>query len=118
MDQKLIEQIWNKASIIQGLNPMIYRKDACGALIMRDKFGMQNPFGWEIDHIFPVSLGGKDDIDNLRPLHYQNNMNKADDYPSYTAKIKFDGKENVVNERNLTVNTKTRDKLKVLYKNA
>lgn len=118
MNLQLIEQVWNKASIIDGLNPLIYRKDACGALIMRDKLGMQNPFGWEIDHIFPVSLGGKDDIDNLRPLHYLNNINKADDYPSYTAKIKYNGKENIVCERNLTVNTKTRHKLKALYKNA
>ncbi len=118
MDQQIIEQVWNKASTIEGLNPKMYRKDACGALIMRDKYGMQNPFGWEIDHIFPISLGGMDDFDNLRPLHYQNKMNKADDYPSYTAKIKYDGNENVVYERNLTVNKKTRTKLKALYKNA
>ena len=118
MEQELLERIWNKAFVIEGLNPMIYRKDACGALIMRDKFGMQNPFGWVIDHIFPVRLGGNDDFDNLRPLHYRNNMNKADDYPSYTAILKYDGKENVVNERNLTVNAKTRTKLKALYPNA
>lgn len=73
MDAQLNDQIWDKASIIDGLNPKIYRKDACGALIMRDKYGMHNPFGWEIDHIFPQSLGGKDDLDNLRPLHYQDN---------------------------------------------
>lgn len=118
MDQQLIEQIWNKASIVEGLNPGLYRKDACGALIMRDKYCMQNPFGWVIDHIFPIALGGKDDLDNLRPLHYLNDRNKADDYPSYTALLKYDGKENVVNERNLTVNAKTRSKLKSLYTNA
>lgn len=118
MDQHFIERVWMKAPKIDGLNPKIYRKDACGALIMRDKFGMQNPFGWVIDHIFPVSLGGNDDFDNLRPLHYRNSMNKADDYPSYTALIKYNGNENVVDERNLTVNDKTRRKLKALYKNA
>lgn len=118
MDERIIDQLWEKASIIEGLNPGVYRKDACGALIMRDKYGMHNPFGWVVDHIFPQSLGGGDDIDNLRALHYQNNLSKADDYPSYTAVIKYDGKQNVRNERNLTVNNKKRQKLKTLYKNA
>ncbi len=118
MDQDLLDRIWNKASIVEGLNPMIYRKDACGALIMRDKFGMHNPYGWVVDHIFPKSRGGNDDFDNLRPLHFENNSNKANDYPSYTALIKYDGEKNVVNERNLTVNDKTRQKLKALYKDA
>lgn len=69
MDQEFLTRLWNKASKIDGLNPLIYRKDACGALIMRDKFGMENPFGWVIDHIFPVDLGGDNHFDNLRPLH-------------------------------------------------
>lgn len=118
MDEQLIHLLWNKASKIEGLNPAVFRKDSCGALIMRDKYDMQNPFGWVVDHIFPKSLGGNDDIDNLRALHYQNNLSKADDYPSYTAVIKYDGKQNVRNERNLTVNPFTRKKLKTLYKNA
>ncbi|MDE6380186.1 MAG: HNH endonuclease [Muribaculaceae bacterium] len=118
MDKVLLERIWNKATEIEGLNPMIYRKDACGALIMRDKYGLENPFGWVIDHIFPVNRGGDDNFDNLRPLHWRNNQNKDDDYPSYTAVLKYNGNENVVDERNLTVNAKTRQKLKILYNNA
>lgn len=103
---------------VDGLDDSMFRKDACGALIMWDKFGKNNPFGWVIDHILPMSLGGDDNLLNLRALHYKNNLGKADDYPSYTASVKYDGRENVIDERNLTVNKKLREKLKQLYKNA
>lgn len=118
MDSNILLSVWEKARKVEGLNESMFRKDACGALIMFDKYGKQNPFGWEIDHILPKSLGGDDNLQNLRPLHYMNNKSKADDYPSYTACLKFDGKKNVENECNLTVNKKIREKLKLLYKNA
>ncbi|KUG25132.1 hypothetical protein ASZ90_005048 [hydrocarbon metagenome] len=35
-------------------------------------------YGWEIDHIIPLSLGGTDDIANLQPLHWENNRKKSD----------------------------------------
>ena len=41
-----------------------------------------------------MSLGGDDNLLNLRALHYKNNLGKADDYPSYTASVKYDGREN------------------------
>lgn len=80
--------------------------------------GKNNPFGWVIDHILPMSLGGDDNLLNLRALHYKNNLGKADDYPSYTASVKYDGRENAIDERNLTVNKKLREKLKQHYKNS
>lgn len=118
MSDEIVNNVWKKGVIVPGLPPDIFRKDACGALIMRDKYGKDNPFGWEIDHIFPRALGGGDEISNLRPLHRLNNLNKSNDYPSYTAVVSFDGKENVTDEHNLTVNQKTREILKKLYPNA
>lgn len=110
------EAIWDKARKCEGLPPDLFRLDACGALIMRDKYGKENPYGWVVDHIYPKSLGGDDNIENLRPLHYKNNISKADDYPSYTAVLKYDGnKGNIENVRNLTVNKRVREILKKLY---
>jgi HNH endonuclease len=42
--------------------------------------------GWEIDHVAPVVLGGTDDPSNLRPLQWQNNRSKADNYPNWECK--------------------------------
>ena len=34
--------------------------------------------GWEIDHINPISNGGGDEIGNLQPIYWENNMAKGD----------------------------------------
>ena len=115
--EETIERVWQRAGIMDGFDADMYRRDACGALIMRDKYGKVNPFGWEIDHIYPESRGGDDNIDNLRALHYMNNRSKRDDYPSYTATMTFDGQKNVEKVRNLTVNEQTRKKLQDIYPN-
>lgn len=112
---ELVDAVWCKAGTMEGFDPNMYRRDACGALIMRDKYGKVNPYGWEIDHIYPQNRGGDDNIDNLRALHYMNNRSKRDDYPSYTSTITFDGKMNIEKTRNLTVNEVIRRRIEELY---
>ena len=62
-----VNEVWEKGIIVPGNNPAIYRKDVCGAFIRRDSYGKQTQYGWEIDHIVPVSKGGSDRLHNLRP---------------------------------------------------
>ena len=114
----ILDAVWKRARKVEGLDENMFRKDACGALIMYNKYGMENPYGWVVDHIFPISLGGDDHLENLRALHYLNNLSKGNDYPTYTAVMKFDGSENSRIPENLTVNTKRRELLRTLYNNA
>ena len=84
-----IQSVWNKAQIIGTLDPNVWRKDKCGALIKRTDHGNVNStFGWEIDHERPVSMGGGDELSNLQPLQWENNRHKSDVYPNWTCKIR------------------------------
>lgn len=76
--------VWNKAQIVSGYDSSKTRKDRCNGWIKWDLYGdtTENGYGWEIDHIKPVSIGGGDEISNLQPLHWQNNRRKGDDYPA------------------------------------
>ena len=53
------------------------RVDAWGWTIVRQDFGnTRSRYGWEIDHIIPLALGGNDDLSNLQPLQWENNRRK------------------------------------------
>ncbi len=74
-----IEAVWRKALAVPGHNPRDIRKDLCGAWIKRSHYGnTDSDFGWEVDHVWPATLGGTDGLSNLQPLHWQNNRKKAD----------------------------------------
>lgn len=73
-----ISAVWQKGRMILNLDPNVYRRDACGAIIERRLHGHTIPRGWEIDHIFPSVLGGSDILSNLQPLQWENNREKGD----------------------------------------
>lgn len=82
----VIAQVWDKGSVIPGYAPSEWRCDSYGNYIFRKDYGDTGArYGWEIDHIRPVSAGGADDLENLQPLQWQNNRAKGDKYPYVAA---------------------------------
>lgn len=68
-----LDIIFSKATLVQdGL-----RKDTSGEYIHRDAYGKaEHPWGWEVDHIKPISEGGTNKLNNLRPLNIPANRGR------------------------------------------
>lgn len=71
--------VWNKWKIDSDNKPSEWRKDECWAWIwFRFYWDRDSQYGWEIDHISPQSNWWSDNLSNLRPLQWENNINKSD----------------------------------------
>lgn len=116
---------WCSALIIPEHNPDHIRQDACGAWIVYEDYNNRDSmFGWEIDHIYPVSrlrcLGVPevlwDNPLNIRALHWRNNLSKGNEYPIYTSVVTDEGATNVSCELTYLVNEALQDELRSLFK--
>jgi 5-methylcytosine-specific restriction endonuclease McrA len=78
--------VWEKATKLPFYDPVEWRADATNQIIRYSHYGdRQSQWGWEIDHVFPTALGGRDDLDNLRPLHFRANASLGGILGSYLS---------------------------------
>jgi len=78
MNTNLKDVVWPKGRTIPGWSPLIWRWDDFGRVIRYGDYGnRRSQFGWEIDHVTPLSQGGNDDPSNLRPLHWVSNLERS-----------------------------------------
>ncbi len=72
-------RVWAKALEVPWSDPALVRKDRFGYLMRYGDYGdHSSSFGWEIDHLIPVKLGGSEDEWNLEPLNWLMNHSKSD----------------------------------------
>ena len=90
-----IDAVWRKAIMVSGYDPEKWRKDYAGAWICRTQYGLTSLYGWEIDHLRPISMSGNDSLGNLYPLHWRNNRSKGDSYPSFITVLSSEGNQNI-----------------------
>lgn len=94
-----IQAVWEKATIVVGYNPNLWRKDQCGAWIYRLYYGAaalgesHTSYRWQIDHIKSQSKDGQDVLSNASPLQWFNNDSRQNGW--LKAKITSDGNKNV-----------------------
>ncbi len=75
--EETIQAVWEKGIKVASQDPVMWRQDHCTAWISRAKYGdRDSPYGWEIDHIKSQADGGGDELSNLRPLQWENNVSK------------------------------------------
>ena len=75
-DEEMVQKVWKKGKIVSCYDANVWRKDQCSAWINRKQHGNRNSrYGWEIDHISPE---GSDNLSNLRPLQWKNNVAKGE----------------------------------------
>jgi hypothetical protein len=122
--QELLDKVWLKGTSVPNYDDTKYRKDPCGAWMIKSKYGdRKSIYGWEIDHIYPQSKLRElkvledeiDNIDNLRPMNWQNNDAKGTDYPVYHAKITSNDNTNIAGDYEYEVAAEDKDKVERLF---
>lgn len=69
-DEDTVQEVWEKGTETKKNDGSRWRKDACGAWMGRQEYlNRDSQYGWEIDRIDPAA---GDDLQNLRPLQWQN----------------------------------------------
>ncbi|QOI98534.1 MAG: hypothetical protein HRU69_14020 [Flammeovirgaceae bacterium] len=113
---KQIQDVWNKGTTVENYDSVKYRKDVCGALDATRQVRERGNFRLGNRPCLSRVKRGDETLINLRPMHWENNRSKADDFPSYTAVKTSNDTKNVDKEERKTVNDALLAELKKLYR--
>ena len=69
-----IFEVWASIDACAGKK---YCIDPMGRKMDRRLYGHKSEFGWDIDHVLPISAGGTNEISNLQPLNWLSNKEKG-----------------------------------------
>lgn len=83
MLEDLKRACWGRTSPVSGqINAWDFRKDCLGNLVRYADFGNRHsPFGWELEYIVPIRLGGSSDAENLQALHWKASAARSEAVP-------------------------------------
>jgi len=71
--------VWSKGEIFAGNDPVLWRRDTCGAWIFRSHYKRKDSeYGWVVDRINSLTDEDVDTISNLRPVQWENVVHKTD----------------------------------------
>ncbi len=104
--KKIIDDVWAKGSIVSNNDSNIWRKDFAGAWIRKDMFGTKGKYGWEIDHLQPLSKGGSRVPSNMVPIHWENNRSKGNDFPDFKTSVTSESNTNIAKVQSWKINLK------------
>ncbi len=72
---KLLDQVWQKAGLIPGMDPEKVRRDEQGSIIRKSEFNNESSiYGWCLHHLRPFWEGGNNDLGNVTPLSCTNKI--------------------------------------------
>lgn len=60
-----------------------YAHDFSGRKVKKEDYEVNNQVGWVVSFIKPLSLGGKNDRDNMIILNHNTAYEKADNFPDF-----------------------------------
>ena len=70
--------IWSKGEIFAGNDPVLWRRDPCGAWMFRSHYNRKDSeYGWVVDKIDPGDTN-TDLLSNCRPVQWRNTIRKPD----------------------------------------
>lgn len=89
--EKMKIEVWQKARVIEGHDPNIFREDISGNTIRYLDEGKNSEFGWRVCCLVPLPKGGTTEPENLVPLHWQNSAIKNTQIVVFPKMGVFDG---------------------------